>query len=426
MKDEIRRIMQLVKDGKLSPEDAAELVQAFSDAQDDDDDSPVEDTATDAAEAPEAEQSVDDDPPGEAASETGSTGSSKSTSDDPFAKMLEAIEKLGKDVANNVDWKDISTQVRDGVSKGVEAVRQAAEKASKGKGPFGGVFGAQERKKVELPLAVPDGKVLRIEANDGDITVRGGHDVGSISIDAAFRAYNDEEAKKMADRFMPVLQETDEEIVLKIEDPAGVAADIEIVMPKGVPVRIKNTSGDIEVSGTQNSVKIQNASGDIRVDGGGNVVSIATSRGLTKVLNTTAKTIEVESKSGEIVLEKCDASCVLKTSSGDIYAYECAARTMAAEAASGDIALDMTKPIEGAYNLRTVSGDIRLEVPDGSNTRVNLSTLRGTVTCGLELDDESRDRMKVTGRMGAGDGMVDVSAVNGDVTLQLRDGTIGE
>ena len=29
MKDDIRRIMQLVKDGKLSPEDAAELVEAF-------------------------------------------------------------------------------------------------------------------------------------------------------------------------------------------------------------------------------------------------------------------------------------------------------------------------------------------------------------------------------------------------------------
>ncbi|MFM9874093.1 MAG: SHOCT-like domain-containing protein, partial [Fimbriimonadaceae bacterium] len=34
MKDEVRRIMQLVKDGKLSPEDAAELIEAFQDAPD--------------------------------------------------------------------------------------------------------------------------------------------------------------------------------------------------------------------------------------------------------------------------------------------------------------------------------------------------------------------------------------------------------
>ena len=31
MKDEIRRIMQLVKDGKLSPDEAAELIEAFED-----------------------------------------------------------------------------------------------------------------------------------------------------------------------------------------------------------------------------------------------------------------------------------------------------------------------------------------------------------------------------------------------------------
>jgi len=32
VKEEIRRIMQLVKDGKLSPEDATELIEAFEDS----------------------------------------------------------------------------------------------------------------------------------------------------------------------------------------------------------------------------------------------------------------------------------------------------------------------------------------------------------------------------------------------------------
>ena len=34
MKEETRRIMKLVQEGKLSPEDAAELIEAFSDAPD--------------------------------------------------------------------------------------------------------------------------------------------------------------------------------------------------------------------------------------------------------------------------------------------------------------------------------------------------------------------------------------------------------
>lgn len=409
--------MQLVKDGKLSPDDAAELMEAFNDAPDEEDE--VETTET--AEEVEAEAEKDEEV-GDSAEEP--AGASKS--DDPFAKLIGSIEKLGKDVAKNVDWQDVSRQVREGVSKGVDAVKQAAEQASKGKGPFGSVFGAQERKRIELPLAVPEGKAFRIDAQNGDIHVEGGHDLGSIIIDAAFRAYNDEEAKKSADTYVPVLEESDDEVVLKQPDPSGVIADIKVLIPEGVQVRIKNTNGDITVTGTKASVKVQNAGGDIRVSEGAGVVAISTSKGTTKVTNTVAKNIDVESKSGDIVLEHTEGPCTLKTSSGDLYTYECSAKTMAAEAASGDITLDLVKPVDGAYNIRTVSGDISIELPDGNDARVLLSTLRGDVTCDFELEDATRDSMKVTGRLGDGSGMIDVSAVNGDVRMGLRDATASD
>ena len=417
--------MQLVKDGKLSPDDAAELMEAFADA-------PDEDEQDDEAVAEEVEMDggateVGDEVEGETFEDvTGDVPPKQDTNskgDDLFSKLIGSIEKLGKDVTENVDWKEVSGQVREGVGKGIDAIKAAAEGASKGKGPFGSVFGVQERKRVELPLAVPKGKVLRIDASDGDISIEGGHDVGSVTIDAAFRAYNDEEAKKQADAYLPVLEENDEEIVLRQMDPTGVVADLTIVLPKGVPIRIKNTNGDISVSGTKASVKIQNAKGDIKVTGADGMVSISTSKGTTKVVDTVAKNIDVESKSGDIVLERTEGPCSLKTSSGDIFAYECSARTIAAEAASGDITLDMSVPVEGSYNIRTVTGDIRLELPDGNDVRVHLSTLRGDVNCHFELEDETRDNMKVTGRLGDGTGMIDISAVNGDVTMGLRDAT---
>ena len=425
MKDEIRRIMQLVKDGKLSPEDAAELMEAFNDAPEDDEEEYVSDEAASEPEEPEEVAEPEE--------ETGDGESGDSESDDqaakgkdPFAKLIDSIEKLGKDVAENVDWQDVSRQVREGVGKGIDAVKQAAEQAGKGKGPFGSVFGAQERKRVELPLAVPEGKVLFIDSQNGDIHVEGGHELGAVIIDAAFRAYNDEEAKKSAEQYVPVLEENDDEVVLRQADPSGVIADIKVTLPEGVPVRIKNTSGDINVSATKQSVTIQNSNGDIRVSEAGGVVKISTTKGTSKVVQTVAKNIDVESKSGDIVLEQTEGPCTLKTSSGDVYGYECSARTIAAEAASGDIVLDMVKPVEGAYNIRTVSGDIKLELPDGNDARVVLSTLRGEVDCGFELEDETRDRMKVTGRLGDGSGMIDVSAVNGDVQMGLRDATASE
>lgn len=411
--------MQLVKDGKLSPEDAAELMEAFQDAPDEDEDEVV-DEAAEPADPADPEDPADD-AEESSASDGAKAGDGASKSDDPFAKLISSIEKLGKDVAENVDWKQVSAQLREGVSKGVDAVKQAAEQAAKGKGPFGSVFGAQERKRVELPLAVAEGKVFRIEAQNGDIEVVGGHDLGQIIIDAAFKAYNDEEAKKMADVYMPVLEESDDEVILRQPDPSGVTADIKVLIGTGVAVKIKNSNGDVSVSGTKGSVQIQNSSGDIKVAGAANLVTVSTSKGVTKVVDSKVKNLDVESKSGDIVLERVQGSMALKTSSGDIVAYECSARTVAAEAASGDVTLDMVSPVDSAYNVRTVSGDVRIELPDGNDARVHLSTLRGEVTCGFDLEDENVDRMKVTGRLGEGAGVIDVSAVNGDVSLGLRD-----
>jgi hypothetical protein len=52
---------------------------------------------------------------------------------------------------------------------------------------------------------------------------------------------------------------------------------------------------------------------------------------------------------------------------------------------------------------------------------VSLSTLRGTVTSSVALDDEARGDQRVTGKLGDGAGTLDVSGINGDINLKLRD-----
>ncbi len=403
--------MQLVKDGKLSPEDASELIEAFSDAPDENPE--VEEISSESSER---------ESPVEEPNETEFSGEKppKVEGTDPFSKFIGSIEKLTKDVAKNVDWQDISEQVRTGVNKGVDAVKQAAEEASKGRGPFGSVFGAHERTVIELPLSVPDGKSFRIDARESDILIEGGHELGSIRIEAGFKAFSEEEARNSKERYMPALEESDDEVVLRNVDPTGVVANIGIKIPVGVPIRITNSNGDIKVIGVKGSVKIQNASGDIVVNDANGVIDISTARGLTKVVKSSGKKIDIESKSGDIVVDQTTGPLTLKTSSGDIFTYETSARTISAEAASGDISLDLATPAEGSYNIRTVSGNIKVELPDGNDCRVSLSTLRGTAFCGFELIDNNVEGMKVTGRLGEGNGVLDVSAVNGDVSLNLR------
>lgn len=409
MKEDIKRIMQLVKDGKLSPEDAAELIEAFEE-------SPTESASDEPAEpnGSTTQTNATEPPPKQ---ETGAK------SNDPFSKFISAVEKIGKDVTSNVNWKDVADQVRTGVNKGVDAIKAAADEASKGKGPFGSVFGSQETKRVELPLAVPSGKILRIENAQGNVVVEGGYDVGAVVIDASFRAYNDEEAKAMSDRYVPVLEETEEAIILKQPESSGIHAEVSVKCPTGTPVVIKLASGDIKVINTEAGVKVNGASGNVKLSRVGGIVEVNTASGDTRIADSQTKGITVESKSGDVVCERVTGPLIARTSSGDIIGYECDAKTVNIEAASGDITLDISRPMEGDLNVRTVSGNIKVDVPDGTNSRFNLSTLRGTVICSLELEDYNQDKMKVTGRSGEGTYLFDVSAVNGDVTVGIRNHT---
>jgi DUF4097 and DUF4098 domain-containing protein YvlB len=401
MKDEIRRIMQLVKDGKLSPEDAAELIEAFQDSPDE----PA--PATEAA-----SESVDNTERVE-----GRVVGDKS--DDPFAKLIGSIEKVTKDVAGSIDWKDISNQVRLGVGKGIDAVKEAAKEAKKGSGPFGSLFTPQVTRTVDLPLHVPEGKLLKIEAHHGDIRIEGGHDVGSVRIEAGFRSYNNQEAEEMANAFMPSLEESDDAVTLKQLDQNGVVADLEIKVAKGVPVSIRTASGDVTVSDTGASVTIHAASGDVRIDRASGGVEVNLSSGEVRLRHSELKSAVVDTKSGDVLLDHVAGSANIRTTSGDVTLYGFSGRTLAVEAASGSVTADLTSAVTGSVNVRTVSGDVTMHMPDGGDARVSLSTLRGDVTCSVPLADEVREGSRVSGRIGSGSGVLDISAVNGDVYLAL-------
>lgn len=409
MKDDIRRIMQLVKDGKLSPEDAAELIEAFQDAPDESVEVELEEMEAEAkAEHVHADEVRDEAPP-----------KATTNSNDPFAKLIGSIEKVTKDVAGSIDWKEISSQVRLGVGKGVDAIKEAANDASKGKGPFGSIFTPQVTRTVELPVQVPEGKIFKVEAFHGDIRIEGGHDIGSVTIEAGFRSYNNQEAQDMADRFTPSLEESDEAVTLKQIDQNGVVADIHVKLAKGVPVTIRTASGDVFVSDTFASVKVVSSSGDVRIEQASGTAEVTLSSGEVRLRHSELKNSVVETKSGDVLLDHVDGSANIRTASGDVTLYGFRGRTLSVEAASGNVTADLLVPVSGTTNIRTVSGDVTLHVPDGSDARVNLSTLRGHVECKLPLLDEVKEPMRVTGRLGEGAGMLDVSAVNGDLFVSL-------
>ncbi|MEZ5162564.1 MAG: DUF4097 family beta strand repeat-containing protein [Fimbriimonadaceae bacterium] len=308
------------------------------------------------------------------------------------------------------------------MNKGVDAIKTAADEASKGKGPFGSVFGSQETKRVELPLAVPSGKTLRIENAHGNVVVEGGYDVGAIVIDASFRAYNDEEARAMSDRYVPVLEETEEAIILKQPESSGIHAEVSIKCPTGTPVVVKLASGDVKVLNTEAGVKVNGASGNVKLSRVGGVVEVNTASGDTRVVDSQTKGITVESKSGDVVCERITGPLIARTSSGDIIGYGAIPRPSISKRraeTSRSISAARWKAISTFAPSAATSRSMSPMEPTHDSTL----HLRGTVVCSLELEDYNQDKMKVTGRTGEGTYLFDVSAVNGDVTVGMRNHT---
>ncbi len=397
MKDEVKRISQLVAEGKLSPEDAADLIEAFY--------------ASERAEEQEATASGETPPP-----PPGAPDAHK----DPFKSLIEGIEKLTKEGVDSVNWQEVSRQARDSAKKGLDAFKSGIEDLSKGKVNIGWMS-SHESRVIDLPLSVPEGKTLRIENACGDVKVIGGSDLGSVRAEAQFRGGSSDDAKAKAESYTLIIEESDHLVLVRQPDVSGLSVDINVHLSNSAMVELRCESGDVTITNTKAGARISCRSGDIKLDGLNGLIDISSDSGDVTVTNSETPSLTIENKSGDIHLESVAGNINSRTASGDVTLRRCQGKVIAVESISGDVHVDLDEPVVGNLNVRTVNGNAHIDLPDGSDCRVSLSTLRGQVVCSLELQDEARAEQRITGRLGEGAGTLDVSAVTGNIALGLRE-----
>jgi hypothetical protein len=403
MREEVKRILQMVKDGKLSPEDAAELIESFE--------------AGEAADAGEAAQSASSQEPG-GASPPPPPG--EDSLKDPFKAFVETIEKISKEAAGSVNWQEVGKHVQDSARKGVEALKTGIDQVSKGKVAF--PWGAnQETREVTLPLTIPTGKTLKVDNACGDVKIVGGFDRGSVTARARFRAGTPEEAKAKADSYTLIIEESEHMVLIRQPDVSGLSVDVEVQMPDKAPVEVKCTSGNISVLDTNGSLRVDGTSGNVQAQGLNGPVEISATSGNVHIQDVVTPSLTLENKAGNVTLRRVKGNINTRTSAGNVLVEECAGKTMAIESVSGDASLDISEPLTGIVNLRTVSGNAKVSMEEHGDCRVTLSTLRGAVQCDVPLQDEARTAQRLTGRLGDGTGTLDVSAVTGNISVTLRD-----
>lgn len=399
-KEEISRIMRLVQEGKLSPEDAAELIDAFN-----------------TAEGQEGSSNQEPPPPPDP---TGTTPPPFTGHKDPFKGFVDFMEGVGKEVSQSVNWHEVARQVRVGAQKGAEGLRQGIEQLKKGEFNIG-FFSTYETKDFTLPLTLAEGKTLRIENPAGDIKVTGGFETGSIHARAKVRGSDVNDAKDKADNYTLIVEESDHQVLVRQPDVSGIEVDVVVQLGKASNIEIKSESGDVRLLDTGGGCRVNTQSGDVHVQGLNGTIEVTTQNGDLNMESVQSPSIAIENKSGDISLRDINGNLNARSASGDISAKRLSGKTISVESVNGDVDLDIVEPVSGTLNVRTVNGDAVLQIQDTSDCRVSLSTLRGEVSCSVPLQDEAKMEQRITGRLGAGTGAVDLSAVNGDVCLKWRD-----
>lgn len=228
----------------------------------------------------------------------------------------------------------------------------------------------------------------------------------------------------------------------------------ELLIPDSTYVKIKTTSGNVDVKGIGGGLEVETVSGDIKIISVKKGVRSKTISGdmyLKDISgNTDIKTtsgnirtydlkgiLEAESVSGDMDLKNIDGNVDLKTTSGDI-SISGIKGSIEAESVSGDI--DQTSHCEineiemetisgnisaqgifvpnGSYTLGSHSGNINIAIPSESNVDLQASTSTGDIDCEFELNGYVHmDNKQLRGTVGTGGANLSVSTFTGDIHI---------
>lgn len=405
MKEEVTRILKMVQEGKISPEDAAELIDAFQgDATNEE--PPVSETAP-----PPPGDGPDGVPPPPPAGDGPKV--------DFFKGFVDFMNNLDKEVRESVDWKQVADQARQGAQKGLDAVKRAAEEVKAGNINFP-LFGVVESRDLTLPLNADGSKIIKIENPCGSVKVTSGHENGTVAARAKVRGSNAEEARAKAEEYTLIVEESEHAIIIRQPKIAALNVDLVLQLGHGAEVEVRTDAGDVSIADTGKGARVFSSAGDVSLRGLNGPIEVTMQSGDLSLEDIITPMASLENKAGDIELKRIDGNVNARAASGDIRADGLSGKTLSVESVSGDVNVEFKVPVTGSVNIRTVNGDTHLTLPDGCDCRVSVSTLRGDVHCTIPLTDEARSAQRITGRLGEGTGSIDISGINGDITLAPR------
>ena len=211
-----------------------------------------------------------------------------------------------------------------------------------------------------------------------------------------------------------------------------------ISVPASAQAAITTSSGEIVIEGVDGAVTLSTVSGDIRANDLQGGLTAGTTSGEVRLNNLLGK-LEVNSISGDVQLEegKVEGASInttsgevtldgvsgalnIETVSGDVTVRDAQASQLSLSTTSGDIEYTGELAGSGASTLNSISGDLKLALPEDSSVKLDASTVSGDISSDFDLRDREQGRRSLKGVVGGGAAAVTLATTSGDISIEKR------
>ena len=256
----------------------------------------------------------------------------------------------------------------------------------------------------------------------------GSVDLTQISGDVVVNAWDRSEARvrAYAERGRVRSSLSSSRLSLDVESIRGRVGDsrFEVWVPVGVRVIARSTSGDVAVKGTKGPVEAHSTSGDVEVTDATDRIILESVSGDVRAAQLSGD-VRSESVSGTVEIRDASGDLRAETTSGDVSLLGVTSRNVYATTVSGEVEYDGTIDGNGRYEFHSHSGNIRLEIPEGSSAQFSVETFSGSLDSEFQITLQPGQR--TTGRprrftftLGGGNARITAESFSGDIVLARR------
>jgi DUF4097 and DUF4098 domain-containing protein YvlB len=181
------------------------------------------------------------------------------------------------------------------------------------------------------------------------------------------------------------------------------------------PIKVVGVNGPIRVNQIDRYAQLTTVSGSIDASDMGDDVRATSASGRVTLSNIKGD-VNINALSGSAQVTKLGGRVEATTASGSIDVAG-AKSDVKIHAASGHVTVQGDPGANTYWNLNTVSGPVRLSVPQSTNFHLSAEAVSGQIHTDIPIMIEEQGKHSLRARMGDGGGRVEVHTVTGEIRL---------